>query len=508
MSPPTGTRRALTLALPALVGVGALLLAPRASDAYVLTGQELGLAQRDVRVFDNFTDTEANANGNLHAQFPGYNGVELAVWKGIVEWGSAPHGDGSGDPTQTNLGDGGANFDASWQGNASSVGGTNDNIVSELSGGQAGVLAYCELPSNDGWRIRFYQAWTWDDGPGTVPANWMDVQGILTHEYGHALGLDHSSSSSSTMYASVIGNGVANRSISSDDVNGIRAIYGVASASKPVIASMRKCGDTLEITGSGFSTSNNEVWFTKLNAGGSGTPVKVTGVVSSGSGTMISLTVPAAAGSGDVLVKNSGNSNSSLSNAWPFDAANDFGGCGPTAPPVESFCFGDGGVSVGCTPCPCSNDAPSGSVGGCMNTSGIWGILYSTGVASVSVDTLRFDFFGATANTFAVLASADNRLPAVGGACATGSGITAATLDGLRCIGGNLRRHGTRATNSAGASSAPWGPPGGPAGGLIAQGGFSAGQVRQFQVFYRDLATAGCGTGQNTTNACSVTFAP
>src|SRR5262249_20303569 len=153
------------------------------------------------------------------ASFPGYQGVSMAVWKGAVEWGSGKHATGSGDPSQPgDLGSGGANFDFSWQGNATAVGGTHDNITSELAGSNGGVLAFTETPLSDGWRMRFYSGWTWADGPNTnIPSNQIDIQGVACHELGHSLGLGHSTAAGATMQAAISGTGVGQRSISSDD---------------------------------------------------------------------------------------------------------------------------------------------------------------------------------------------------------------------------------------------------------------------------------------------------
>ena len=139
---------------------------------------------------------------------------------------------GTGDPLQT-VGSGGANFDAVWAGNANKVGTPAHNIVSAVSSCAGGVLAYTE-GGPSGWRIRFCDnAWVWRDGPGSDGS--QDIQGIQCHEYGHALGLGHSAVSSATMYAYSSGSGASARSIEADDINGVKAIYGTKSASKPRI---------------------------------------------------------------------------------------------------------------------------------------------------------------------------------------------------------------------------------------------------------------------------------
>lgn len=54
-----------------------------------------------------------------------------------------------------------------------------------------------------------------------------DMQSIATHEIGHQLGLDHSSISQSTMFASYSG-GTAPRSLHQDDIDGVCALYNKA----------------------------------------------------------------------------------------------------------------------------------------------------------------------------------------------------------------------------------------------------------------------------------------
>jgi hypothetical protein len=313
------------LILPALaVGTTFFIATPEQSEGYSLIGGSLNLGQRDFRIFNNFTDNAANNNQVAHPSFPGYQGADMSIWKASVEWSSIAHGDGSGDGLASNgiIGNGGANFDPSFQGNTNGTGGTNNNIHSEISGSSGGVLAYTETPISDGWRIRYFSGWSWHDGPNGVSG--IDLQGVACHEYGHALGLGHSTVSGATMRASITGTGQAQRSINNDDSAGVQAVYGVMASTKPVITSIAAgpSAGTVEITGSNFTTTNNDVWFTQATAGGNGTPIKVTGATSTSGGTQIVVTLPANAGPGDILVKRSGTGHNKLSNAYPIDTAN------------------------------------------------------------------------------------------------------------------------------------------------------------------------------------------
>ena len=164
-----------------------------------------------------------------------------------------------------------------------------------------------------------------------------------------------------------------------------------------------------------------------------------------------------------------------------------------------SFCFGN----AGCAACPCGNDARPESRGGCRNSAQTSCTLVAGGNAGVSNDTLTFELHGGLPGTPHLLMSADNALPS-GGVCPAGSGTLSSALDGLRCIGGNLARHGTRLSAETGDLTMPlsgW-------DGLIGPNAFSAGQERHFQAFYREDPTAQCGSGVNTSNAVSVTFVP
>ncbi|MDF1799513.1 MAG: matrixin family metalloprotease [Planctomycetota bacterium] len=308
------------------LGLATTLVTPEVSTGYSLIGGSLSHTQRDFRVYNNFTDAAANNNQTPDDQFPGYQGAVMAIWKATVEWGSELHGDGTGDPHQsTGLGSGGANFDSSFQGEATGTGGTNNNIHSELSGSSPGVLAYCETPISDGWRIRYYSNWNWLDGPGTSTSGGIDLQSVACHEFGHALGLGHSNTGGATMYPSIL-SGVNSRSIATDDQNGLKAIYGTKSSSKPRITGVSVSAGQITVTGTNFDSTGNQIWFTQAGSGGNGQPIKVTNLTSNG--TTITASVPANAGPGDVLVRSNGTSHSDLSNAWPTDLNGSTGGGG------------------------------------------------------------------------------------------------------------------------------------------------------------------------------------
>jgi len=59
------------------------------------------------------------------------------------------------------------------------------------------------------------------------------LEDILTHEFGHALGLDHSSVADATMYPSYSYCSQALRTLAADDIAGVQSLYGVGSGPAP-----------------------------------------------------------------------------------------------------------------------------------------------------------------------------------------------------------------------------------------------------------------------------------
>jgi len=154
-------------------------------------------------------------------------------------------------------------------------------------------------------------------------------------------------------------------------------------------------------------------------------------------------------------------------------------GAGPSL-----FCFGDG---TG-TPCPCGNAGASGR--GCassVNAAG--GRLVMAGNPSVGSDTVSLVGDGMP-NASALYFQ---------GTAQQNGGLGIAFGDGLRCAGGTIVRLGTK-TNIAGGSSYPTGGD----SSVSVRGGVAAGDVRNYQVWYRNAAAFCTASTFNLTNGVQI----
>ena len=151
---------------------------------------------------------------------------------------------------------------------------------------------------------------------------------------------------------------------------------------------------------------------------------------------------------------------------------------------VTAYCFGDGSG----TTCPCANNGPSGQ--GCTNSSGPGAVVSSMGSTSVSANDLALTASNLLASQPALLFAGLN---AINGGNGDPFG------DGLRCSGGSVVRLGFQVPDGNG--HATYGP------GLAALGGFGPGDVRRFQVWYRDPAGP-CASGFNLSHGMEVVFIP
>jgi hypothetical protein len=78
-----------------------------------------------------------------------------------------------------------------------------------------------------------FKFYTGTSGCTTTTAS-MYIEDVATHELGHGLGLNHSSVSDATMYPTAMYCSQMNRTLASDDVSAIRALYGTTTAAAPV----------------------------------------------------------------------------------------------------------------------------------------------------------------------------------------------------------------------------------------------------------------------------------
>ncbi|MCB9914794.1 MAG: hypothetical protein H6828_06540 [Planctomycetes bacterium] len=133
-----------------------------------------------------------------------------------------------------------------------------------------------------------------------------------------------------------------------------------------------------------------------------------------------------------------------------------------------AFCFGDGTGA----PCPCGNAGAAGE--GCANSTGAGAILTATGSASVSVANLQLHG-----------AQLQPGQPGLyfQGLNAVNGGLGNVFGDGLRCAGGGVVRLQVTAASASGASQTSV--------SVASTGGVVAGDVRRYQLWYRNPALPG-----------------
>jgi hypothetical protein len=156
------------------------------------------------------------------------------------------------------------------------------------------------------------------------------------------------------------------------------------------------------------------------------------------------------------------------------------------------YCVGDGSA----TPCPCGNNSPGGFLpAGCVNSASSAGSLLGVGTASLTADSVTLVATGVVPGLPGVFFSGEN---AING----GAGV--AFGDGLRCAGQNaVRIQVTGSDGSGNAVSTVEVSTNGQAFGHT----LNAGEVVNYQYWYRDVATGGpCGNSHNLTNALQIVW--
>ena len=148
------------------------------------------------------------------------------------------------------------------------------------------------------------------------------------------------------------------------------------------------------------------------------------------------------------------------------------------------FCNGSGGA------CPCGNDAAQILPSGCVNSTTSAASLVAQGDASASASTVALIAVGAVPNLPGVFFSGENMV---------GGGAGVAFGDGLRCAGFNaVRLQVTGSDPSGNAISSV---------NIATVGGVSAGDERNYQYWYREVAAGGvCGNSHNLTNGVNIVW--
>ncbi|MAG58733.1 MAG: hypothetical protein CMJ83_20785 [Planctomycetes bacterium] len=233
-------KRHLAVAICCALGLGLLAVPETDVLAYSLTGVSWPGASATYKLNPNFTDPSA---GSADDQL-------MALRSGADEWRLTGQGNFEfiygGQTTQTNLAADG------------------QNIVFYNPGDGGGALAVCWYwfvgASITNFDIEFYDRdggfdFVWATNP---TGSQFDIQGVATHEFGHALGLSHSSVSTATMFPTVAAGDTTTRNLDADDVAGYQSIYGAAGPATPMVSTVTPSrgwidgGVTVTVNGSNF----------------------------------------------------------------------------------------------------------------------------------------------------------------------------------------------------------------------------------------------------------------
>ncbi len=152
-------------------------------------------------------------------------------------------------------------------------------------------------------------------------------------------------------------------------------------------------------------------------------------------------------------------------------------------------------ASVGTPYCFCTSGSPCGSGadarGGCASSVGVGAILSGSGSSSISAANLALHGARLPAGQPALFFQANNLVAA---------GLGAPFGDGLRCAEGSLVRLEFVVSDASGQAATT--------ANLGWLGGAAAGDLRRYQLWYRDPVGSPCGSLFNLTNGLELTWAP
>jgi hypothetical protein len=155
----------------------------------------------------------------------------------------------------------------------------------------------------------------------------------------------------------------------------------------------------------------------------------------------------------------------------------------PTGAGGAEYCTGDGADGLGC---PCGNPSTSG---GCMNGTGNGARLFGEGSTSISANNFQLTAVGLDPGKPGLYFQGNNRV-------AGGAGVHFG--DGLRCAGGGVIRLQVRMASESGESQTTT--------SISLVGGVQPGDVKRYQIWYRNPDTTPCGAGFNLSNGYELTW--
>jgi hypothetical protein len=166
-------------------------------------------------------------------------------------------------------------------------------------------------------------------------------------------------------------------------------------------------------------------------------------------------------------------------------------------PPGAPFCAGDGTLA---TACPCANTGGAGR--GCDNSIQTGGaLLTSSGAASLASDSVHLESSGELATALSIFLQGTTNL-----------GSAAVFGDGVRCVGGALKRIGVHNASGGTVSYPLPGDPSISARSAALGDAIGAGQARYYQTYYRDPNLAFCpsppGNSWNVSSGQVITWWP
>jgi hypothetical protein len=158
----------------------------------------------------------------------------------------------------------------------------------------------------------------------------------------------------------------------------------------------------------------------------------------------------------------------------------------------ETFCFGDSNLATG--QCPCGNGLPFNTTSGCVNGTGVGGVLTPTGSCAATVGDAGLVAENLVPNQWALFFEGSAALPA--------GGIPFA--DGRLCVGGPYAGIKLVKVNAAGIA--------GPIGDVwwsgLGPNAHMPGDTSYYQCYYNDPFTTVCGSRWNLTNGVKMGWTP